>query len=107
MCDFANGHQHGRHEQWVTPADSQRLSSKLVTLFPGDGVPEHTTGPGREEVIIVLYGSIEAVVNGTKLERVSGETLFIAENTPHSIRNQGEDPAQYCYCVTKKGQHAL
>lgn len=98
MCDK---HTHAKLEQWVTPINSQHLSSKLVTLFPGESIHEHTTGPGREEVLVILYGAVTVRQGKTERRYVSGETCFIPAETLHAVRNDDNDPAQYCYVVTK------
>ena len=102
MCD--KHHTHDIHEIWITPENSQRLTSKMVTLFPGQHMHEHSTGPGREEVIVVIYGAVTVCVEnrGSRLY-VSGEACFIPEDTKHEIRNHQDAPAQYAFVVTKKG----
>lgn len=101
MCDK---HTHSKIEEWVTPINSQYLSSKMVHLFPGDHVHAHSTGPGREEVLVILFGSVTVTLNEkTKRTYHSGETCFIPAETLHEVSNDdAETPAQYCYCVTKK-----
>lgn len=102
MCD---NHKHAKLEEWVTPINSRHLSSKMVHLFPADHVHEHTTGPGREEVLVVLFGSIVVTTPTTQREYFSGETCFIPEDTAHRIDNTSDAPAQYCYVATKKPAH--
>lgn len=100
MCQ--HGHSHGRHETWITPATSRYLSSKMVQMHLGDTMPPHTTGPGREEVIIVLFGSVEINIGGEVKTFVSGETCFIPAETLHSVTCMDEGGAQYAYVVTNK-----
>lgn len=103
MCQF---HQHGHVETWVTPESSRHLTSKMVQMHQGDEMPPHTTGPGREEVIVVLFGAVEVTlgVNGSQVVKtvVSGETCFIPEDTVHAVACQDEGGAQYAYVVTKR-----
>ena len=107
MCDK---HTHAKVETWITPESSRHLSAKMIGLFPGESMPAHTTGPGREEVIICIYGKIEvsrqtdATPAGgeTWSTLFSGEACFIPENCVHEVANTSDAPAQYAYVVTKK-----
>lgn len=109
MCDQ---HRHAKIETWITPEDSRHLSAKMVQLYPGEEIPWHTTGPGREEVITVIYGTLEiarqnegAPAGATSWERFSsGEACFIPENCNHAVANTGDEGAQYVYVVTKKSK---
>ena len=100
MCEL---HQHAKIESWITPEDSRHLSAKMVHLFPGDTVPEHTTGPGREEVIVCIYGTIAVTLEGRQCIVASGEALFIPEDTKHAVALATDcDGAQYVYTATKR-----
>lgn len=99
MCDKLN-HSHGPIETWVTPRESARLRSKLIQLAPGQEMPAHTTGPGREEVITCIFGTVR-VRKGNEVHTVTaGEAIFIPENTLHAVYNREEDHALYCYVVS-------
>jgi quercetin dioxygenase-like cupin family protein len=106
MASFmSENHQHARIETWITPAYSERLTAKMIHLFPGDTMPEHTTGPGREEVIVCIYGAIVVTLADRSVEITSGETYFIPENTKHAIAlAEGQDGAQYAYVATKRSE---
>lgn len=100
MCDK---HQHATIETWITPEDSQHLSAKMVSLFPGDTMPEHTTGPEREEVIICIYGMLAVTVAGRRCIVSSGEGIHIPANTLHSVASlDPQESAQYAYVATKR-----
>lgn len=99
MCDQ---HKHAKIETWITPENSLHLSSKMVQLFPGEGIPDHTTGPGREEVIVCIYGTIEVAFDNRIETVASGQAIFIGENTHHAVLNNSDAGAQYAYIVTKK-----
>lgn len=109
MCDQ---HKHAKVETWITPENSRHLSSKMVQLYPGEEIPWHTTGPGREEVIVCIYGTIEVAIQppdapaGAPSWRAvpSGEAVFIPENTNHAVANTSDAGAQYAYIVTKQQQ---
>ena len=100
MCEL---HQHAKIETWITPEDSKHLSAKMVSLFPGDTMPTHTTGPDREEVIICIYGMLAVELNGRRCIVSSGEGLHIPANTLHSVASlDPQESAQYAYVVTKR-----
>lgn len=99
MCDKLN-HSHGLIETWITPIDSQRLRAKLVQLAPGQAVPEHSTGKGREEVIVCIFGTIHVKRGSEVLILTAGEACFIPEETLHSVSNLEEDHALYSFTVT-------
>ena len=107
MCDQ---HKHAKVETWITPENSRHLSSKMVQLYPGEEIPWHTTGPGREEVIVCIYGKIEiarqtdATPAGGEVWSTlySGEACFIPENCNHAVANTSDAGAQYAYVCVKK-----
>lgn len=99
MCD---NHRHNKIEEWITPINSRHLSSKMVHLFPGDHIHAHTTGPGREEVLVILFGTLTITTPAGAKEYTSGEACFIPENTVHRVDNASDAPAQYAYIVTKR-----
>lgn len=99
MCDQ---HQHAKVETWITPENSRHLSAKMIGLFPGEGIPDHTTGPEREEVILCIYGTIEVAFDNRIETVTSGNTVFIPENTHHAVLNNSDAPAQYAYVATKR-----
>jgi quercetin dioxygenase-like cupin family protein len=101
MCDKNHKHQ-GTLEQWITPEDSTRLRSKLVQLSPGATMPEHTTGPGREEVITCIFGTLRVTVAGQTRTLTAGQAAFIPPQTLHSLTNPEEDHALYSYVVNMR-----
>jgi len=64
-------------------------------------MPEHTTGPGREEVIICIYGTIAVTLEGRQSLVASGEAIFIPANTRHAVKPH-DGAAQYAYVATKQ-----
>lgn len=96
MCDNV------RHEHWVTPQNSRHLTCKQVTLHPGESMPDHSTGPGREEVITCLNGSLKVRINGKIEELHFADSIFIPEDTLHSVSNESEEDASYVFVVTRK-----
>lgn len=83
---------------WLTPGFSKALRSKVVVLPPGGVTPEHITVQ-REELLVVLDGEAEIVVEGESCKLCAGETMFIAEGKKHSVRNRGTAELRYLYAV--------
>ena len=66
-------------------------------------MPEHTTGPDREEVIICIYGMLAVTLEGRRSIVSSGEAIHVPENTRHSVASlDPQEGAQYAYVVTKR-----
>lgn len=119
MCD-KHKHGSGVNEFWITDKDSRFLSSKCVVLHEGEKMPMHTTGPGKEEVIVCCAGSIKVKTDmrtgpphsvewsrrgkqGVEFKMYQGEAVFIPANTKHSVHfnKAGADHAIYVYVVNK------
>lgn len=96
MCD------HTKHETWVSPINSRHLTSKMVILHPGESMPEHSTGEHREEVLICLSGKLRVRIGCAEDWLEFGDTVFIPEETLHSIRNESDADASYVFVVTKQ-----
>lgn len=92
-----------------TPADTRRggdvrtlLSPKTVgsssgfmgvaTIAPGDRIAEHYH-PYSEEFIYCVRGVITADLAGEAHELPAGTAAYIATNTPHRLRNEGDEEA--------------
>ena len=63
VADFGLGNPDREGAQILTLFATERISTKLIVLFPGQYLPEHWhppvgTDPGKEEIIRGLYGSI-------------------------------------------------
>lgn len=75
-------------------ATLDELALHVSTLKPGDtshAPHKHV----NEELVIVMEGTVEALVNG-EMKRVGpGSVIFNASNEMHAIRNVGDGPATY------------
>ena len=84
---------------------SSGLKSGHVTLKPGENIGEHSTNE-REEIIIVLKGKGEAVVDKNKIFTIKeNHALYIPPQTSHDIKNSGKENLEYVF-VTSKAQAA-
>ena len=98
MCD----HIHARHETWISPINSRHLTSKHVILHPGESMPDHSTGKDREEVLTCLSGKLKVKIGIAETELEFGDSVFIPEDTLHSVSNETDADASYVFVVTKQ-----
>lgn len=76
------------------------MRSGRVYLQPGQACGEHST-KDREEVLVFLAGRGELLIAGKERFNVGeGKVSYIPPQTPHDVRNTGEEPLVYVYCVT-------
>ena len=71
-----------------TPADTNGETLEMEwTLLPHcDGTPVHVH-PSAKESYTVLEGSLEVNINNKWKQLTTGESVTIAEGTPHTFRN--------------------
>jgi quercetin dioxygenase-like cupin family protein len=48
-----------------------------------------------DEIIIVRYGQVEEMIDGTPHTAGPGSVIFLGADVPHGIRNIGEGPCEY------------
>jgi len=84
-------------------ATLNELEVHVTTLNPGQS-PHPPHRHGREELLIVKQGSIEALVNGAWKRVGPGSVVFFASNQLHGVRNAGSVPATYHVIAFKTGK---
>lgn len=96
----AFGFDWGRLSLTVAPETNgaKRFSGGVVDLPSGQGHARHNH-PGAEEIIFVIFGRGEQMVedpdgNPVTQEVGPGCTIFVPESRFHSTRNTGADPMQ-------------
>jgi len=76
------------------------IKSGHVVLMPGENIGEHTTDE-REEVIIVLKGNGEAIIDKDNILKIeNGIVLYIPPKTLHDIKNTGSDKLEYIFVTS-------
>ncbi|HET9660314.1 MAG TPA: cupin domain-containing protein, partial [Thermomicrobiales bacterium] len=60
---------------------------------PGGGNPAHVHD--REEVMIVLHGSVAVALDGETITLETGDTLIVPARTAHQLSNAGETEAEW------------
>lgn len=49
----------------------------------------------EEEIILVRYGQVEEMIDGSPYPAGPGSVIFLGSNVPHGIRNIGDGPCEY------------
>jgi mannose-6-phosphate isomerase-like protein (cupin superfamily) len=75
------------------------MRSGKVYLAPGKSCGLHST-KDREELLVFLSGSGELLIGENDRHQVGqGKVAYIAPQTAHDVRNTGDEPLIYVYCV--------
>jgi mannose-6-phosphate isomerase-like protein (cupin superfamily) len=88
-----------RFEELTPPLPGQRADVSLHTLRPGaatggsDDPPMHE--PGSRETAVVLTGTLALVVDGSRHELRSGDSVTFDADLPHHFENEGEEPTRF------------
>jgi len=70
------------------------LEMHVTTLKPGmTSHAQHTHAD--EEIIIILKGNVEEMINDKPCKAEAGSVIFLGSNDPHGIRNAGDTPCEY------------
>ena len=75
-----------------------------VFLLPGEDCGQHSTD-ANEELLIFLDGEGEVIIEKSIPLRVgAGRICYIPSETTHNVRNTGDEPLIYIYCVAPVSQ---
>jgi mannose-6-phosphate isomerase-like protein (cupin superfamily) len=89
----------GRRTLLGGPGLGEGMRSGVVSLEPGHAVGRHSTR-AREELIVVLEGSGELVVEGgDTLPLEAGHGAYVPPERVHDVVNTGDGPLRYVYVV--------
>lgn len=78
---------------------SCRMKAGRVYLQPGQNCGQHSTKE-NEEMLIFLNGKGLAVIGGAEPFEIGlGKAAYIPPETLHDIKNTGDEPLIYVYCV--------
>ncbi len=79
------------------------MRSGRVYLQPGRACGQHSTND-REELLVFLSGQGELLIAGQERFDVgAGKVSYIPPRTPHDVKNTGDEPLVYVYCVAPVG----
>jgi transcriptional regulator with XRE-family HTH domain len=88
-----------RFEELTPPLPGQRADVSTHTLKAGattggpDDPPMHE--PGSRETAVVLTGVLALVVDGTRHELHTGDSVTFDADLPHHFENEGEEPSRF------------
>jgi len=69
---------------------------EMHTTLLNEGMKSHDQHTHVEdEIILVRYGQVEEMIDGTPHKAGPGSVIFLGSNVPHGIRNIGEGPCEY------------
>jgi (S)-ureidoglycine aminohydrolase len=69
---------------------------EIHTTMLNEGMKSHDQHTHTEdEIIIVRYGQVEEMIDGTPHQAGPGSVIFLGSDVPHGIRNIGEGPCEY------------
>ena len=77
------------------------LKAGHVVLHPGQNIGRHTTAE-REEIIIVLKGKGEVLIDNSGAVKIQGSSaLYIPPHTGHDIKNIGRERLDYIFVTAR------
>jgi XRE family transcriptional regulator, regulator of sulfur utilization len=88
-----------RFEELTPPLPGQRADVSLHTLKASattggpDDPPMHE--PGSRETAVVLTGVVALIVDGTRHELHTGDSVTFDADLPHHFENEGEEQARF------------
>jgi (S)-ureidoglycine aminohydrolase len=69
---------------------------EIHTTMLNEGMKSHDQHVhGEDEIIIVRFGQVEEMIDGSPHKAGPGDVIFLQANQPHGIRNIGEGPCEY------------
>ena len=75
------------------------MRSGRVYLAPGQACGQHST-KDREELLVFLSGRGELLIDAERTFPVGqGKITYIPRHTIHDVKNTGDEPLVYVYCV--------
>ena len=88
-----------RIEELTPPLPGQRADVSLHVLEPGATTGGRTDPPmhepGSRETAVVLAGTLALVVDGTRHELPTGDSVTFDADLPHHFENDGEEPTRF------------
>ncbi|MEX2565994.1 MAG: cupin domain-containing protein [Cyclobacteriaceae bacterium] len=92
---FTENSKGGRRDVMEAPTQTlNELEMHITTLLEGKKSHDPHVHPD-EEIILVLQGEVEEMVNGTPYRLGPGSLIFLSSMDPHGIRNIGKGTCEY------------
>ena len=77
---------------------TQGMRAGRMFLLPGQDCGQHSTN-NNEELLVFLAGEGEVVAEKSILQVGMGRISYIPPETTHNVKNTGDKPLIYIYCV--------
>jgi mannose-6-phosphate isomerase-like protein (cupin superfamily) len=74
-----------------------------MLLLAGQDCGQHSTND-NEELLVFLVGEGEVIIEKSILQVGAGRISYIPSETIHNVRNTGDEPLIYIYCVAPVNQ---
>jgi unsaturated pyranuronate lyase len=71
-----------------TVTSGKTMYQMLATLEPGSKMPEHQHP--QEQIVHILSGRMKLIVGGKPYEMTTGDSFYLAGNTPHGVETMEE-----------------
>lgn len=93
--EFRETEKGGRRGIMEAPTNTlHELEMHITTLLEGEKSHDPHVHPD-EEIILILQGEVEEMINGTPYRLGPGSLIFLSSMDPHGIRNIGEGACEY------------
>jgi len=98
---FMMDHDRSVAESITNGLTRSELTTVLVTIPPGPGVPRVQQHDG-EEFACVLEGSLEVAIGDETVRLETGDALHFRASAAHSVRNPGDAPCTVLWASSPK-----
>ncbi|WP_051947508.1 cupin domain-containing protein [Muricauda sp. MAR_2010_75] len=96
LNEFVGKEDKNQHCKATFPLIGAHGSKKLATVYfelePGDHLGRHTDS--AEELLVILDGTVEALVGTEKQKAEKGALVLVPEMVPHDFKNIGATTAK-------------
>ncbi len=93
--EFTETAKGGRRGIMEAPTSTlHELEMHITTLLEGEKSHDPHVHPD-EEIILILQGEVEEMINGTPYRLGPGSVIFLGSMDPHGIRNIGKGSCEY------------
>ena len=96
LNEFVGKEDKNQHCKATFPLIGAHGSKKLATVYfelePGDHLGRHTDS--AEELLVILDGTVEALVGTEKQKAEKGALVLVPEMVPHDLKNIGATTAK-------------
>lgn len=92
---FRQNARGGRRDVMQAPTETLTELEMHITTLKEGGKSHDPHVHADEEIILVLQGEVEELINGTPYRLGAGSVIYLAAFDPHGIRNAGKGSCEY------------